>query len=138
MDLSGPIHDFLLVFLGLGLILGSLGVILLPNPIYSAFSLGLVFFYILILYSIELPFCSCCADPYLCRSSKCFNHICCDVHEWFRILQRFLSLDRWRWNYFAGLYKYFCFTNYYYSRYVMVRDYLGYKIQPDSRARFDK
>nr|YP_009650432.1 NADH-plastoquinone oxidoreductase subunit 6 [Vaccinium oldhamii]YP_009650444.1 NADH-plastoquinone oxidoreductase subunit 6 [Vaccinium oldhamii]QCF39562.1 NADH-plastoquinone oxidoreductase subunit 6 [Vaccinium oldhamii]QCF39574.1 NADH-plastoquinone oxidoreductase subunit 6 [Vaccinium oldhamii] len=51
MDLSGPIHDFLLVFLGLGLILGSLGVILLPNPIYSAFSLGLVFsislFYIL-------------------------------------------------------------------------------------------
>ena len=80
MDLSGPIHDIIFVFLGLGLILGSVGVILLPNPIYSAFSLGLVFFfYILILYSIELPFCSCCADPYLCRSSKCFNHICCDA-----------------------------------------------------------
>nr|YP_010340318.1 NADH-plastoquinone oxidoreductase subunit 6 [Solanum aturense]UNZ92643.1 NADH-plastoquinone oxidoreductase subunit 6 [Solanum aturense] len=42
MDLSEPIHDFLLVFLGLGLILGGLGVVLLPNPIYSAFSLGLV------------------------------------------------------------------------------------------------
>ncbi|TLX69549.1 NADH-quinone oxidoreductase subunit J, partial [Labilibacter sediminis] len=41
-DLPGPIHDFLLAFLGLGLILGGLGVVLLPNPIYSAFSLGLV------------------------------------------------------------------------------------------------
>ena len=44
MDLSEPIHDFLLVFLGSGLILGGLGVVLLPNPIYSAFSLGLVLF----------------------------------------------------------------------------------------------
>nr|YP_010447686.1 NADH dehydrogenase subunit 6 [Lactoris fernandeziana]DAZ89821.1 TPA_asm: NADH dehydrogenase subunit 6 [Lactoris fernandeziana] len=42
MDLPGPIHDILLVFLGSGLILGSLGVVLLTNPIYSAFSLGLV------------------------------------------------------------------------------------------------
>jgi|UniRef100_A0A7M1LE00 NAD(P)H-quinone oxidoreductase subunit 6 len=53
MDLSGPIHDFLLVFLGLGLILGSLGVILLPNPIYSAFSLGLVFFSISLFYILS-------------------------------------------------------------------------------------
>nr|YP_010046913.1 NADH-plastoquinone oxidoreductase subunit 6 [Coptis japonica]YP_010047084.1 NADH-plastoquinone oxidoreductase subunit 6 [Coptis teeta]QPJ79342.1 NADH-plastoquinone oxidoreductase subunit 6 [Coptis quinquesecta]AZM32417.1 NADH-plastoquinone oxidoreductase subunit 6 [Coptis teeta]QPJ79167.1 NADH-plastoquinone oxidoreductase subunit 6 [Coptis japonica]QPJ79423.1 NADH-plastoquinone oxidoreductase subunit 6 [Coptis teeta] len=42
MDLPGPIHDFLLVFLGLGLIAGGLGVVLLTNPIFSAFSLGLV------------------------------------------------------------------------------------------------
>nr|YP_009519970.1 NADH-plastoquinone oxidoreductase subunit 6 [Naravelia pilulifera]YP_009521978.1 NADH-plastoquinone oxidoreductase subunit 6 [Naravelia zeylanica]YP_010601048.1 NADH-plastoquinone oxidoreductase subunit 6 [Clematis aureolata]ASA34025.1 NADH-plastoquinone oxidoreductase subunit 6 [Naravelia pilulifera]ASA46926.1 NADH-plastoquinone oxidoreductase subunit 6 [Naravelia pilulifera]AXP85738.1 NADH-plastoquinone oxidoreductase subunit 6 [Naravelia zeylanica]QFV18107.1 NADH dehydrogenase subunit 6 len=42
MDLPGPIHDFLLVFWGLGLIVGSLGVVLLINPIFSAFSLGLV------------------------------------------------------------------------------------------------
>nr|YP_010313276.1 NADH dehydrogenase subunit G [Aconitum duclouxii]ULM63911.1 NADH dehydrogenase subunit G [Aconitum duclouxii] len=42
MDLPGPIHDFLLVFLGLGLIVGSLGVVLLTNPIFSAFSLGFV------------------------------------------------------------------------------------------------
>nr|QFV18281.1 NADH dehydrogenase subunit 6 [Halerpestes sarmentosa] len=42
MGLPGPIHDFLLVFLGLGLIMGSLGVVLLTNPIFSAFSLGLV------------------------------------------------------------------------------------------------
>nr|YP_010164860.1 NADH-plastoquinone oxidoreductase subunit 6 [Ophiorrhiza pumila]YP_010181338.1 NADH dehydrogenase subunit 6 [Ophiorrhiza densa]ATL62347.1 NADH dehydrogenase subunit 6 [Ophiorrhiza mungos]QRN71565.1 NADH-plastoquinone oxidoreductase subunit 6 [Ophiorrhiza pumila]QVD42901.1 NADH dehydrogenase subunit 6 [Ophiorrhiza densa] len=53
MDLPGPIHAFLLVFLGSGLILGGLGVVLLPNPIYSAFSLGLVLvcislFYILV------------------------------------------------------------------------------------------
>ena len=42
MDLPGTIHDILLVFLGSGLILGGLGVVLLTNPIYSAFSLGLV------------------------------------------------------------------------------------------------
>nr|QKZ93776.1 NADH-plastoquinone oxidoreductase subunit 6 [Magnolia fordiana var. hainanensis] len=42
MDLPGSIHDILLVFLGSGLILGGLGVVLLTNPIYSAFSLGLV------------------------------------------------------------------------------------------------
>nr|WPN87153.1 NADH dehydrogenase subunit G [Jasminum nudiflorum] len=50
MDLPGPIHDFLLVFLELGLILGSLGVVFLPNPIYSAFSLGLVLFCISLFY----------------------------------------------------------------------------------------
>nr|YP_011014439.1 NADH dehydrogenase subunit G [Jasminum nervosum]WQA11005.1 NADH dehydrogenase subunit G [Jasminum nervosum] len=50
MDLPGPIHDFILVFLELGLILGSLGVVLLPNPIYSAFSLGLVLLCISLFY----------------------------------------------------------------------------------------
>nr|QBE88737.1 NADH-plastoquinone oxidoreductase subunit 6 [Hypertelis spergulacea] len=52
MDLPEPIHNFLLFSLGSGLIFGSLGVLLFPNPILSAFSLGLVlvcisFFYIL-------------------------------------------------------------------------------------------
>ncbi|KAM3682464.1 hypothetical protein ACJW31_12G075000 [Castanea mollissima] len=42
MGLPRPIHDFLLVFLGSGLILGGIGVVLLTNTIYSAFSLGLV------------------------------------------------------------------------------------------------
>nr|YP_009921976.1 NADH-plastoquinone oxidoreductase subunit 6 [Disanthus cercidifolius subsp. longipes]YP_010994588.1 NADH-plastoquinone oxidoreductase subunit 6 [Disanthus cercidifolius]QID04109.1 NADH-plastoquinone oxidoreductase subunit 6 [Disanthus cercidifolius subsp. longipes]QMS50463.1 NADH-plastoquinone oxidoreductase subunit 6 [Disanthus cercidifolius subsp. longipes]WOZ13320.1 NADH-plastoquinone oxidoreductase subunit 6 [Disanthus cercidifolius] len=50
MDLPGPIHDFLLVFLGSGLILGGLGVVLLNNPIYSAFSLGLVLVCISLFY----------------------------------------------------------------------------------------
>nr|QFS20297.1 NADH dehydrogenase subunit 6 [Mussaenda hirsutula]QIS91330.1 NADH dehydrogenase subunit 6 [Mussaenda densiflora] len=50
MDLPGPIHDFLLVFLGSGLILGGLGVVLLPNTIYSAFSLGLVLVCISLFY----------------------------------------------------------------------------------------
>nr|YP_010461914.1 NADH dehydrogenase subunit I [Bistorta officinalis]UUF93783.1 NADH dehydrogenase subunit I [Bistorta officinalis] len=50
MDLPGPIHDFLLVFLGLGLILGGLGVILFTNPIFSAFSLGLVLVCISLFY----------------------------------------------------------------------------------------
>nr|YP_010020961.1 NADH-plastoquinone oxidoreductase subunit 6 [Gmelina hainanensis]QOK35824.1 NADH-plastoquinone oxidoreductase subunit 6 [Gmelina hainanensis]QVL25344.1 NADH-plastoquinone oxidoreductase subunit 6 [Gmelina hainanensis] len=53
MDLPGPIHDFLLVFLGSGLILGSLAVVLLPNPIYSAFSLGLVLFCISLFYFLS-------------------------------------------------------------------------------------
>nr|AVM83066.1 NADH-plastoquinone oxidoreductase subunit 6 [Adenocalymma apurense] len=53
MDLPGPIHDFLLVFLGWGLILGSLAVVLLPNPIYSAFSLGLVLFCISLFYILS-------------------------------------------------------------------------------------
>nr|WRO36974.1 NADH dehydrogenase subunit G [Ajuga reptans] len=53
MDLPGPIHDFLLVFLGSGLILGSLAVVLLPNPIFSAFSLGLVLFCISLFYILS-------------------------------------------------------------------------------------
>lgn len=53
MDLPAPIHDFLLVFLGSSLILGSLGVVLLPNLIYSAFSLGLVLFCISLFYILS-------------------------------------------------------------------------------------
>nr|YP_010725441.1 NADH dehydrogenase subunit I [Deinostema violacea]WDY12342.1 NADH dehydrogenase subunit I [Deinostema violacea] len=53
MDLPGPMHDFLLVFLGSGLIFGSLGVVLQPNPIYSAFSLGLVLFCISLFYILS-------------------------------------------------------------------------------------
>ncbi|WOG88938.1 hypothetical protein DCAR_0208173 [Daucus carota subsp. sativus] len=41
---------------GSGLILGGLGVVLLPNPIYSAFSLGLVLVCTSLLYIIKLPF----------------------------------------------------------------------------------
>nr|UCU57580.1 NADH dehydrogenase subunit 6 [Hypericum ascyron] len=53
MDLPGPIHDFVLFFLGLGLLFGALGVVFLTNPISAAFSLGLVLvcislFYILV------------------------------------------------------------------------------------------
>nr|YP_010421165.1 NADH-plastoquinone oxidoreductase subunit 6 [Urtica atrichocaulis]USG54968.1 NADH-plastoquinone oxidoreductase subunit 6 [Urtica atrichocaulis] len=56
MDLHGPIHDFLLVFLGLGLILGGIGVVLLINPIYSAFSLGFVLVSISLLYILSNSF----------------------------------------------------------------------------------
>nr|ATL61262.1 NADH dehydrogenase subunit 6 [Theligonum cynocrambe] len=50
MNLSEPIHGFLLVFLGSGLILGGQGVVLLSNTIYSAFSLGLVLVCISLFY----------------------------------------------------------------------------------------
>ncbi|KAL2920654.1 NAD(P)H-quinone oxidoreductase subunit 6 chloroplastic [Bienertia sinuspersici] len=33
---------------------------------------------------------------------------------------------------------FFCFINYYYSKYVLVWYYLDYKIKPDFRTRFDK
>ncbi|CAN6446856.1 unnamed protein product [Victoria cruziana] len=42
MDLPAPIHDIILVSLVSDLIVGGLGVVLLTNPIYFAFSLGLV------------------------------------------------------------------------------------------------
>ncbi|KAM0954142.1 NAD(P)H-quinone oxidoreductase subunit 6 [Dioscorea sansibarensis] len=50
MDLLGPIYDILVIFLGSVLILGGLGVVLLTNLIYSAFSLGWVFFCIYLFY----------------------------------------------------------------------------------------
>nr|QNQ14593.1 NADH-plastoquinone oxidoreductase subunit 6 [Xerophyta elegans] len=50
MDLPAPIHEILVVFLGLVLILGGIGVVLLTNPIYSAFSLGLVLVCISLFY----------------------------------------------------------------------------------------
>lgn len=110
MDLPGPIHDFILVFLGSGLILGGLGVVLFTNPIYSAFSLGLVLVCISLFYILSNShFVAAAQTPYLRGSCKCFNHICCNVHERLRLFQRFSveSLDYWRWSYFSGLYKYF-------------------------------
>nr|QHN53623.1 NADH-plastoquinone oxidoreductase subunit 6 [Parietaria debilis] len=53
MDLHGPIHDFILAFLGLGLILGGLGVVLLSNTIYCSFSLGLVLVSISLFYILS-------------------------------------------------------------------------------------
>nr|YP_010953960.1 NADH-plastoquinone oxidoreductase subunit 6 [Cladopus fukienensis]YP_010954039.1 NADH-plastoquinone oxidoreductase subunit 6 [Cladopus pierrei]WMV01355.1 NADH-plastoquinone oxidoreductase subunit 6 [Cladopus fukienensis]WMV01434.1 NADH-plastoquinone oxidoreductase subunit 6 [Cladopus pierrei] len=50
MDLPGPIHDFFLLFLGLGVIFGGLGVVFINNPIFSAFSLGFVFVCISLFY----------------------------------------------------------------------------------------
>uniref|UniRef100_A0A251T852 NAD(P)H-quinone oxidoreductase subunit 6, chloroplastic n=1 Tax=Helianthus annuus TaxID=4232 RepID=A0A251T852_HELAN len=47
---------FLLVFLGLGLILGGLGVVLLANPFILPFHWIGFCLYIVILYSIELHF----------------------------------------------------------------------------------
>ena len=99
MDLPGLIHDFLLVFLGLGVlyIRGSGSSITSQSHLFCLF-VGICFcLYIFILYSIKLAFCSCRAAPYLRRSHKCFNHFCCDVHKWFRIFQRFPPLDRGRW-----------------------------------------
>nr|QTT78480.1 NADH dehydrogenase subunit 6 [Andreaea rupestris var. fauriei] len=45
-----PLHKIIFFFLEIGLILGSLGVVLLTNIVYSAFFLGLVFICISLLY----------------------------------------------------------------------------------------
>ena len=53
MDLSESLHDFILIFLGSGLILGSLGVVFFTNPIFSAFSLGLVLVCVSLFYILS-------------------------------------------------------------------------------------
>nr|QVV41439.1 NADH-plastoquinone oxidoreductase subunit 6 [Bridelia tomentosa] len=50
MDLPGPIHDFLFLFFGFGLLFGGMGVVLFTNPIFSAFSLGFVLVCISLFY----------------------------------------------------------------------------------------
>jgi len=52
IELSEPLHEILFFLLEIGVILGSLGVVLLTNIVYSAFFLGLVFFCISILYFV--------------------------------------------------------------------------------------
>lgn len=50
IELSEPFHEIIFFILEIGVILGSLGVVLLTNIVYSAFFLGLVFFSISLLY----------------------------------------------------------------------------------------
>lgn len=50
IELSEPFHEIIFFLLEIGIILGSLGVVLLNNIVYSAFFLGLVFFCISLLY----------------------------------------------------------------------------------------
>lgn len=49
-ELFGPLQETIFFILEIGVILGSLGVVLLTNIVYSAFFLGLVFFCISLLY----------------------------------------------------------------------------------------
>nr|YP_009486264.1 NADH dehydrogenase subunit 6 [Coptis quinquesecta]AWB12407.1 NADH dehydrogenase subunit 6 [Coptis quinquesecta] len=139
MDLPGPIHDFLLVFLGLGLIAGGLGVVLLTNPIFSAFSLGLVLvctslFHIpsnshfvaaaqLLIYVGAINVLIVFAVMFM-NGSEYYN----DFHLW--------TVGDGATSLVCG--SIFFFTNYYYPRYIMVRDYLDYKIKPDYRTGLDK
>nr|YP_009974172.1 NADH-plastoquinone oxidoreductase subunit 6 [Marattia laxa]QNH94035.1 NADH-plastoquinone oxidoreductase subunit 6 [Marattia laxa] len=52
MILPEPIHKVILVIIELGILLGSLGVVLLTNIVYSALLLGLVFICISLLYLV--------------------------------------------------------------------------------------
>ncbi|KAK3153093.1 hypothetical protein QOZ80_2BG0167550 [Eleusine coracana subsp. coracana] len=87
MDLPGPIHDILVLFMGFVLLLGGLGVVLLTNPIYSAFSLGLVLVCISLFYFLLNSYFVAVAQLlYLCGSYKYFDHICCNVCKWLRVV----------------------------------------------------
>jgi NAD(P)H-quinone oxidoreductase subunit 6 len=50
IELFGPLQEIIFFILEIGVILGSLGVVLISNIVYSAFFLGLVFFCISLLY----------------------------------------------------------------------------------------
>jgi NAD(P)H-quinone oxidoreductase subunit 6 len=50
IELFEPLHEIIFFLLEIGVILGSLGVVLFTNIVYSAFFLGLVFFCISLLY----------------------------------------------------------------------------------------
>nr|BCX55423.1 NADH-plastoquinone oxidoreductase subunit 6 [Scopelophila cataractae] len=50
IELFEPLHEIIFSLLEVGVILGSLGVVLFTNIVYSAFFLGLVFFSISLLY----------------------------------------------------------------------------------------
>lgn len=52
MNLSESIHGVILTLIELGILLGSLGVVLLANVVHSAFLLGLVFTCISLLYLV--------------------------------------------------------------------------------------
>nr|YP_009732911.1 NADH-plastoquinone oxidoreductase subunit 6 [Diphyscium foliosum]QHU77253.1 NADH-plastoquinone oxidoreductase subunit 6 [Diphyscium foliosum] len=50
IELFEPFHELIFILLEIGIILGSLGVVLLTNIVHSAFFLGFVFFCISLLY----------------------------------------------------------------------------------------
>lgn len=52
MDLPESIRESILIIIELGILLGSLGVVLLANVVYSAFLLGLVFICISLFYLV--------------------------------------------------------------------------------------
>jgi len=135
MDLPGPIHDILVVFLGSVLVLGGLGVVLLTNPIYSAFSLGLV------LISISLFYIS--LNSYFVAAAQLLIYVgAINVLILFAVM--FMngseySKDSYLWTIGDGVTSLVCttilfFTNDYYPRYIMVRDSLDYKIKPNYRT----
>lgn len=109
------------------------GVIYQPNLFYLFLGIG-SYLYIIIQYYIKLSFCSYGATLYLLGSCKCFNFICCNVYEPLILSERFSfeSLDYWQWSYFLVLYNFFFFwVNHYYSKYIVVCDYLECTSQPD-------
>nr|UDY72307.1 NADH dehydrogenase subunit G [Hancockia uniflora] len=139
MDLPGPIHDILVVFLGSVLILGGLGVVLLTNPIDSAFSLGLVLVCISLFY-ISL-------NSYFVAAAQFLIYVgAINVLIIFAVM--FMngseySNDSYLWTIGDRITSLVCtsiffFINDYYPKYVMVRNFSDYKIKSDYRTGLNK
>nr|UIB41274.1 NADH-plastoquinone oxidoreductase subunit 6 [Lilium rosthornii] len=136
MDLPGSIHNIVVVFLGSVLIFGGLGVVLFTNPIYSAFSLGLVLVCISLFYILS--------NSYFIAAAQLLIYVgAINVLIIFAVMfingSEYSNVSR-LWTLGDGVTSLVCtsifffFTNYYYPRYVMVRNSLDYKIKPDSRT----
>ncbi|CAL9090317.1 unnamed protein product [Musa textilis] len=135
MDLLGPIHDILVVFLGSVLVLGGLGLVLLTNPIYSAFPLGLV---LVCIPSFYIP-----SNSFFIAAAQLLFYVGVE-HVLIIFAVMFMngseySNDSYFWTNGGGVTSLVCtsilfFTNYYHTRYIMVQNYLDYKIKPDYRT----
>nr|YP_010353929.1 NADH-plastoquinone oxidoreductase subunit 6 [Calanthe herbacea]UOF75946.1 NADH-plastoquinone oxidoreductase subunit 6 [Calanthe herbacea] len=132
-------HDILVVFLGSVLILGGLGVVLLTNPIDSAFSLGLVLVCISLFY-ISL-------NSYFVAAAQFLIYVgAINVLIIFAVM--FMngseySNDSYLWTVGDRITSLVCtsiffFINDYYPRYVMVRNFSDYKIKSDYRTGLNK
>lgn len=139
MDLPGPIHDIFVVFLGSILILGGLGVVLLMNPIDSAFSLGLVLICISLFY-ISL-------NSYFVAAAQFLIYVgAINVLIIFAVM--FMNgseyyNDSYLWTIGDRITSQIClsiffFINDYYPRYLMVWNFSDYKIKSDYRTVLNK
>nr|QYK18321.1 NAD(P)H-quinone oxidoreductase subunit 6 [Anathallis microphyta] len=140
MDLPGPIHYILVVFLGSVLILGGLGIVLLTNPIDSAFSLGLVLVCISLFY-ISL-------NSYFVAAAQFLIYVgAINVLIIFAVMfmngSEYSNDSSYLWTIVDRITSLVCtsiffFINDYYPRYIMVWNFSDYKIKSDYRTGLNK
>nr|QGQ56476.1 NADH-plastoquinone oxidoreductase subunit 6 [Cheirostylis chinensis] len=139
MDLPGPIHDILVVFLESVILLGGMGVVLLTNPVDSAFSLGLVLVCISLFY-ISL-------NSFFVAAAQFFIYVgAINVLIIFAVM--FIngsesSKNSYLWTIGDRITSQVCTSiffliNDHYPRYLMVQNFSNYKIKSDYRTGLNK